>query len=227
MPNREIAVRGGGHYCGAMQDAAGSERTANPAEPSCQPLVHSPLALSVSPTKRRVDAGWIRELVAEHHRFIWRLLARLGVRDSDLDDTVQQVFMVLVQRKDLELEAGSERSFLFGVALKVVRTYRRTLARRREANCPPPEQIDPGVSPEALAEKHRALSLLDEILESMPMDLRLPFVLFELDDMSTSAIAEMLGIPSGTVASRLRRAREWFERRVKRVQLSTLGGVQP
>jgi RNA polymerase sigma-70 factor, ECF subfamily len=217
---------GAGHYRSAMPDVAGSEPTANAAERPWQ-LPQAQLVLSAPLSKQRVDASRIGELVAEHHRFIWRLLSRLGVRDSDLDDTVQQVFMVLVQRKDLEIEIGRERSFLFGVALKVVRTYRRTLARRREARCPPPETVDPNGSPEALVEQRRARAVLDAILESMPMDLRVPFVLFELDDMSTSSIAELLGVPTGTVASRLRRAREWFERSTKRLQFSANRGPQP
>ena len=169
-------------------------------------------------SKRRIDAAFIRELVDAHYRFIWRLLGRLGVRDADLDDTVQQVFMVLTQRTELEIALGSERAFLFGVALKVARTYKRTLSRRRESSAPPPELIDLSLSPEALTEQHRARLLLDEILESMPFELRVPFVLFEIDDVATKAIAELLDLPSGTVASRLRRAREWFDRRLEQLQ---------
>jgi RNA polymerase sigma-70 factor (ECF subfamily) len=61
---------------------------------------------------------------------------------------------------------------------------------------------------------------LDEILVSMPHEVRTVFVLFEIEGMNLSEIAETLGIPRGTVASRLRRGREDFERRVLRAELA-------
>lgn len=203
-----------------MGDAAAlklSERALNSGEPEL-----------AQGAKRRVDAALVRELVDEHQRFIWRLLGRLGVREADLDDAVQQVFMVLTQKAELEVLAGSERAYLFGVALKVARTHKRSMARRRESSAPPAEPVDPTASPETLSEQHEARRLLDQILDSMPADLRVPFVLFELDDMATAEIATLLSLPSGTVASRLRRAREWFERRVQQLlarQQHSRGGV--
>ena len=58
--------------------------------------------------------------------------------------------------------------------------------------------------------------MLDRILEQMDLDLRAVFVLFELEELTTSEIAALLEIPTGTVASRLRRARETFEEQVTR-----------
>ena len=51
----------------------------------------------------------------------------------------------------------------------------------------------------------------------MPMDLRAPFVLFELEEMPTAEIAKVLELPLGTVASRLRRARDDFQKIVARM----------
>ncbi len=168
---------------------------------------------------RRVDQALIRELVEEHHRFVWRLLARLGVPEADLDDMTQQVFMVLTQREDLELKIGSEQSFLFGVTLKVAKTHRRTLARRREVGSEAlPEPLDMTPSADALSDQRRARQILDQLLEEMPFEMRVVFVLFELDDMKAHEIATLLEVPPGTVASRLRRAREWFQRRVQQMQ---------
>jgi RNA polymerase sigma-70 factor (ECF subfamily) len=48
------------------------------------------------------------------------------------------------------------------------------------------------------------------VLEQLPLDLRAVFVLFELEGMTSPEIAELSGVPLGTVASRLRRAREHF-----------------
>jgi RNA polymerase sigma-70 factor (ECF subfamily) len=61
-------------------------------------------------------------------------------------------------------------------------------------------------------------ALLDRVLDGMPDDLRTVFVLFVLEGTSTPEIAALLGLPSGTVASRLRRAREAFHDIARRIQ---------
>lgn len=60
-------------------------------------------------------------------------------------------------------------------------------------------------------EQLQARAMLDEVLDTLPLDLRTVLVLHELEEMECSEIAELLDIPTGTVASRLRRAREKFE----------------
>ena len=169
--------------------------------------------------ERLVDQELVITLVEEHHTFIWKLMAKLGIPEADVDDATQQVFMVLLQREGLLLKEGSERSFLFGVALKVARGHQRTLMRRREVVGNPVDEIsDPRPSAERLADEKYARRLLSQILESMPWDLRVVFALHELDDKNSFEIAELLAIPRGTVATRLRRARDWFKEAVGKLQ---------
>jgi RNA polymerase sigma-70 factor (ECF subfamily) len=59
--------------------------------------------------------------------------------------------------------------------------------------------------------------MLDRALEAMPMDLRKVFVLFDLEELTTTEVANVLRLPRGTVASRLRRAREVFRATVLRM----------
>jgi RNA polymerase sigma-70 factor (ECF subfamily) len=59
---------------------------------------------------------------------------------------------------------------------------------------------------------------MDRVLESMPIALRSVLVLYEMEEMTMAEIAVMLGIPPGSVASRLRRAREHFHEYVRRYQ---------
>ena len=96
---------------------------------------------------------------------------------------------------------------------------RRSRTRRREAPALPEESAeaaDPAPDPEQAASLRRARAVLDEVLDAIPMELRAPFVLFELEEMPTAEIAAMLGVPAGTVASRLRRARDEFQAIVAR-----------
>jgi len=72
--------------------------------------------------------------------------------------------------------------------------------------------------PEELVDRRRAREMLDKIVAAMPIDFRVVFVLYEIEGLDTAEIAAIVGIPSGTVASRLRRARADFEGRVARLE---------
>ncbi len=162
-----------------------------------------------------LDAARLRALQVEHFEFLWRSLRRLGVPEADVDDAVQQVFLVAARRT---IQPGAERSFLFATALRVASHARRTLRRRRESDEPVPEQTDGTPSPEELLDQRRARALLDEVLEALPLDVRAVFILFELEEMTVVEIAGILGLPTGTAASRLRRGRELFQQTVARVR---------
>jgi RNA polymerase sigma-70 factor (ECF subfamily) len=158
-----------------------------------------------------------RALVEENSEFVWRSLHRLGVRQADVDDAVQEVFVVAARRLG-DIVSGRERSFLFAIAARVSSTRRRTLRRRPEdgeiglAEKPSDE---PG--PEELSELLQARPVLQEILDTMSDDCRSVFILAELEELSTREISELLEIPQGTASSRLRSARETFHTAVKRL----------
>ena len=166
----------------------------------------------------RLRAADLPMLVEVHADFVFRSLRRLGVPESMADDGVQQVFLV-VQSKIGDVLVGRERAFLFSVAMNVASHARRTLARRREELGDDHDHVvDPQPLPDAALDQRRARALLDEVLEAMPMDLRTAFVMFELEEMTMLEIADVLAIPQGTVASRLRRAREEFQKQAQRVR---------
>jgi RNA polymerase sigma-70 factor, ECF subfamily len=167
----------------------------------------------------------VRQLIDEHYAFIWRLLARLGIRSDDVDDATQQVFMVLLTRERLKIEPGSERAFLFGIAVRVAREQRR---RNKKAEAHSSADFDsmqhPGLDLEALADQQRARELLDRLVHEIPEELRMIFILFEIEGLPAIEVAALLDIPAGTVASRLRRARQHFREAVK--QLNIPGGLR-
>lgn len=174
-----------------------------------------PQASSASrPESERVDA-----VVREHYDRVWRLLRRFGVADAEVDDATQQVFCVFAGRL-AAVPPDKERTFLFGVVLRVAQASRRVRARRAEVNddgaiaaivAPTPgadEQLDAA----------RARSVLDGLLERLPLDLRAVFVLYEIEELTMVEIATTLELPPGTVASRLRRAREAFQELARAAQ---------
>jgi RNA polymerase sigma-70 factor, ECF subfamily len=156
----------------------------------------------------------IASLVVNHHTLVWRCLRRLGVSESDADDASQQVFLV-AHRRLSDIAPASERAFLLQTALRVAADFRRSQHRRREEGGHDlPALPDTTANPEELLDRNRARAMLDRALEAMPGDLRTVFVLFEIEEMTMAEISDAIDIPAGTVASRLRRAREVFRETV-------------
>ena len=166
-------------------------------------------------------------MVDEHIHIVARTLRRAGVPPSDLDDEIQRTFMVAAARLEV-VQRGAERSFLCQVAYNVASHARRRLARRREVlDGNPPERIEAVATPEFLTDRKQLRKLLDEILGSLHESLRVVFTLFELEDMNLIAIAKRLGLPRGTVASRLRRARAQLRAHAAAVDLGELRSDDP
>jgi RNA polymerase sigma-70 factor (ECF subfamily) len=150
------------------------------------------------------------QLLSEHFKAVWRMVRRLGIPPSGADDATQEVF-IIAARKLEQIEVGRERQFLLGTALRVAANIRRSRERREYADQDLlTEEVDPRPSAEALLDQKRKRELLDRVLDSLADDLRETFVLVELEGMSGPEVAELIQIPLGTVASRLRRAREAF-----------------
>jgi RNA polymerase sigma-70 factor (ECF subfamily) len=165
---------------------------------------------------RRPGEALLRDLVDQHHDAVHRSLRRLGVPEAHLDDAVQQVFLVVSRRLD-EIDVPRARGFLLGIALRVAADTRRTLRRRREDVVAEPEggRADEPLTPHDLLEEKQARVVLARLLDALPDDLREAFVLFELEEIPGREIAELLGVPHGTVASRVRRAREQIRNALK------------
>lgn len=164
---------------------------------------HAP---ATEPVRDTVAEG---ALVRAHLDAVWRLLRRIGLSAHDADDVAQEVFITAL-RKSEHIERGKEKSFLFGIALRLASRKRRWLNFRWRLTATADVDAQYANAPDAselLAQKE-ALSLLDRTLAAMSEDLRTTFVLFELEDMTMSEIAELTQSKPGTVASRLRRARE-------------------
>lgn len=152
-----------------------------------------------------------------HHGFVVQTLRRLGLDQDVVSDAAQQAFLVASERLE-KIRPGSEASFLFGTALRVARVARRK-SERYQLEPDMDSRIDPGWQDDKMAARHAALQLTDRVLRRMDPDLVSVFVLFELEGRSTGEIAGIEGIPVGTAASRLRRARQAF--RAAAVRLET------
>lgn len=175
-------------------------------------------------TARAVDER-MRRFVVEHYDFVWRVLRRLGVPASLAEDATQDVFIV-VDRKTRDFWPERERSYLFAVAMRVAAERRRTERAQPEHLTAEAwvEIQDAAPGPDVTLDDHRARVVVDKILDRIPIEQRVVFVLFELEDMTMQEIAEALDIPSGTVASRLRLGRQAFRQAVRRLAAQSAAG---
>lgn len=161
----------------------------------------------------------LRGLVDDFWRPIGRILRSLGVPEPEIEDGLQQVYVV-ASAKLLDIEQGKESAFLVQVAVNVAARYRRARARSRETlDADATDAVaanDP--SAEDNLDRERALALLNRALDRLDEDLRAVFVLYEIEEMTMAEISLSLDVPSGTVASRLRRARVEFKHAVDRLR---------
>jgi RNA polymerase sigma-70 factor (ECF subfamily) len=147
------------------------------------------------------------QLVASHFDLAWRTLRRLGVEESGVDDAVQKVFLTVHEKRE-RVQPGRERAFVVGVCSGIAANTRRAQRRARSRSDELPEDLPAETGSQELAlDQRRARGLLDDALAALEPELRLVFVLHELERMTGPEIAECAGVPLGTVASRLRRAR--------------------
>lgn len=175
-----------------------------------------------APPLARVDEVRLRAIVEAQFDTLWRFLRRLGVAEADVDDAVQEVILVLTRKLD-SIEIGKERSFVLSTAFRVASDARRRNRRRREVDGELlMEMPSAAADPETSAQKQQMRALFAQVLEQLSLDLRAVFVLYELEDFTMAEIAQTLQLPPGTVASRLRRARETFEKLAAQA-LSTRG----
>lgn len=171
--------------------------------------------LTELPAEAEFDA--IHERYAD---FVWRTLQRLGVRSADLEDTLQEVFIVVHRRLHTFDSSSRLSTWLFGICLRVAAAQRRRAHVQREQ---PMAELDtgpdsrPGADPEQAAMRSEAQQRLERVLDGLGLERRAVFVMFEIEGMPAGAIAEMLGIPVGTVYSRLSTARAEFSRAVERL----------
>ncbi len=159
----------------------------------------------------------LAEVFDAHAAYVGRTLRCLGVREREIPDAIQDVFLV-VHRRLAELRKPSAlRSWLYAICVRKAMALRRSAARRREdaASDEALEGID-GRTPHDELERTRALAAALAILEGLDDEKRAVFVLYEVEQLPMREIAEALEIPLQTGFSRLYAARREIGRLLER-----------
>jgi RNA polymerase sigma-70 factor (ECF subfamily) len=158
----------------------------------------------------RGDGRALGALFDRHHRGVYRFVSRLGGTDSgDLDDLVQNTFVRVGDAAGRFSGRSSVRSWIFAIASHVARDHVRAEIRRRKqvrgTDLPRPagpERPDHGL------EGREALARFRVALDGLTHDLRVAYILCELEDTPGKDAALALGIPEGTLWRRLHDVRQ-------------------
>ena len=169
------------------------------------------------------------ELFRSHASFVARFLHRFGVGPDELDDAVQEVFLVVHRHGGYTPGPATPRTYLASIAVRAASVHRRRARARRD------KQAD--VAPEDLAsaqsdaverlETRESLVRLQAALDRLDPELRAVLILVELEGESCTAIAASQKTPVGTVYWRLHRARSDFRKAVKAIGLVAFEGARP
>jgi RNA polymerase sigma-70 factor (ECF subfamily) len=157
-------------------------------------------------------------LYREHFAFVWRNARRLGCSDEWVDDAVHEVFLVATRRLAEFRGASSLRTWLFAITFRVVGRMQRDRARRRDrVNRYALERPAPIAD---AARETEAAQYLRQLLLRLSEPQRAVLILAELEGFTSSEISETLGVPAGTVDSRLRAARSQLSRAIERDRIT-------
>ncbi len=169
------------------------------------------------------DEAAFAEIVRRHGPMVLAVCRRVLADDPEADDAFQAVFLVLARRAGSVGRPERLGGWLHGVAVRCARRARSAAAGRRAREHPMSDVAAPAAADPLWAD---ARPVLDEEIGRLPEKLRAALVLCELEGLGRAEAAQRLGVPEGTLSSRLARAKEALRSRLVRRGLApTLAGV--
>jgi RNA polymerase sigma-70 factor (ECF subfamily) len=150
---------------------------------------------------------------------VLRWCVRLGGAGVDAEDAAHDVMIRVLTRIETLRDPACFAPWLYGMTRRVLAWHRRRAWVRKWVPGLVRDDPDPGPGPGILAERSELTLRVAAVLDQLPDELREVLVLCELEEHSDDSAATLIGIPSGTVKSRLRRARQQFATVARRMEL--------
>ncbi len=173
----------------------------------------------------------LADLVEQYYALLYRYAYRLTGSEADAEDLTQQTFLTAQAKWHQLRDEGKAKSWLFTIARNAY------LKELRAPTCLPSSSLDdlPG-APEEAATADFDQEQLQNVLNDLPEDFRSPIILFYFEEFSYKEIAEQMGVPVGTIMSRLARAKACLRQRLTKpepipvfpqVTASAIAGFSP
>jgi RNA polymerase sigma-70 factor, ECF subfamily len=172
---------------------------------------------------RHGDRDAFTSLVHRHQDALYTMALRITGSPPDAADVVQEAFTRAYVHLP-RLHGGSVRPWLFRVALNCAHDVHRQRSRRpadplEDAEGRVLDLPDPGLGPEATAVQRERATAVREAILTLPREFRVAVVLRDINELSYEEMAEALGVPLGTIKSRLSRGRILLAANLRQSQL--------
>lgn len=155
------------------------------------------------------DPGAVGEVYDRHHRAVRAFASRLLGEEASAEDLVHEVFVALPRAMKGYRFESSLRTFLISIAVNHARHHLRAATRRRAAMARLALETEGKVAdPEQMQRRKELAVLLTKALDTLPLDMRVAFVLCEVEQRSSREVAEITSVPEGTVRTRLHHAKK-------------------
>ena len=152
------------------------------------------------------DQSAFAELVRRHGPIVVGVCRRVTGHPQDAEDAFQAVFLILAQKAVRIDNPELLGNWSYGVAVRVAQKARRSAARRRAREVAVSHLPDPPAQPSPAFPELRPI--LDEELAALPAWYRDAILLCDLRGLSREEAAALLGVPEGTLSSRLTNGRK-------------------
>lgn len=160
----------------------------------------------------------LEEVYARHSAFVWRTVRRMGIPEAAVEDVMHEVFLV-VHRRLPEFDGRvAMTTWLYHQTRGVVSNHRRSRRREERRLALVDPKPSPAPDPEAETRRGQAAEFVRSFLDELDADKREVFVLAELEGLPVPEVAKMTGLKLNTAYSRLRAARQRFQRAVGRLR---------
>jgi RNA polymerase sigma-70 factor, ECF subfamily len=162
----------------------------------------------------------VEAMVREHSRLVFRIAYSVLRNHADAEDATQEVFIRVLKNRDKLADVREQKLWLAKIAWRVTLDWKKSVDRRRPAD-------ESGLILDDLSAAHTSAddviagkqmaALLEKMMATLPADLREPLALSTVQELNSTQIAEVLGIPEGSVRTRLMRARTILKQKMSAV----------
>lgn len=177
------------------------------------------------------QAAW-ETIVRQHWRKVFNVAYKFVGRHHEAEDLAQDIFLKIFRALHTFDRRANFQTWLISISRNLCIDYYRSVRKEREtidrdlhsADLSP---VSSDVGPHVILERSDRRTLLRHALEKLPPTLRTAVLLRDIQELSYQEIAERLGLPEGTVKSRINRGRTELARQIRRLEEQQAGGRAP